>query len=183
MARVLRPRMPRYPSHPRTEPPELLLKVLPESPKSSPRSSPVSSPSGYLTSTLGGPFWTKGSKGSKGEHKVPLSPGPGDYSPEDPGIRGRIPGRVPGFPEKPNAARCNQPGLGVLLPLDAVDAVDAVDGPKSARQQSKSRRSRDRGCLALTPRMPKGPKGRILRLNDKPTVITYHPWSPGHRKF
>ena len=115
MARVLRPRVPRYPPHPRTEPPELPLKVPPESPRSSPRSSPVSSPSGYLTSTLGGPFWTKG---SKGEHKVRPrndrnedSPGPGDYSPEHPGIRGRIPGRVPGFPDKPNAARCNQPGL------------------------------------------------------------------------
>eukprot|EP00435_Cladocopium_sp_Y103_P075823 s49_g66.t1 len=56
MARVLRPRVPRYPPHPRAEPLELPLKVPPESPKSSPRSSPVSSPSGYLTSTLGGPL-------------------------------------------------------------------------------------------------------------------------------
>ena len=191
MARVLRPRVPRYPPHPRTEPPELPLKVPPESPRSSPRSSPVSSPSGYLTSTLGGPFWTKG---SKGEHKVRPrndrnedSPGPGDYSPEHPGIRGRIPGRVPGFPDKPNAARCNQPGLQGHpgLPGLGVLPLDAVDRPKSAgaQPQSKSQRSRpDRGCLAhLTGRIPKGP--RILRLNDKPTVITYRPWSPGHRKF
>ena len=186
MARVLRPRVPRYPPHPRPEPPELPLKVPLESLKSSPRSSPGSSPSGYLTSTLGGPFWTKG---SKGEHKVGPrndrndSPGPGDYSPEHPGIRGRIPGRVPGFPENPNAARCNQPGpglpgLGVLLPLDAVRPKSA-----GAPRMSKSRRSGRHRCLAhLTgPRIPKGPK--ILRLNDKPTVITYRTWSPGRSKF
>lgn len=29
------------------------------------------------------------------------TPGPGHYNPEHPAIRGRIPGRVPGFPKIP----------------------------------------------------------------------------------
>lgn len=105
--------------------------------------------SGYLTSTLGGPWWKKGQKppvvetsdtperyyapfymervdvpmddvpevreGSRersksrersespghGASSREPTPGPGHYNPEHPAIRGRIPGRVPGFPKIP----------------------------------------------------------------------------------
>lgn len=79
--------------------------------------------SGYLTSTLGGPWWKKGQKPPVVETSdtperyyapfymervdVPKddvpepTPGPGHYNPEHPAIRGRIPGRVPGFPKIP----------------------------------------------------------------------------------
>lgn len=72
--------------------------------------------SGYLTSTLGGPWSKKGQKPPLVEtsdtperYYAPFymervdvpTPGPGDYDPEHPAIRGRIPGCVPGFPKMP----------------------------------------------------------------------------------
>ena len=160
MAKVMRPRVPKV-LRPQKE---LFLPI--ESPQSS-RSSPVSSPSGYLTSTLGGPFWRNDKQRTpRNRSREPEeTPGPGDYSPEHPGIRGRIPGRVPGFPEKANAARCKQPGLGVLLPLDATQP-DAPRSPGVSKSKAKCAAHRVRG----------------LRLCDKPKVITYQ-WSPGQRKF
>lgn len=61
-----------------------------------------------LTSTLGSP-WKQKAKATKPKAKdakdvkatrKDVSPGPGDYDPEHPGIYGRIPGRVPGNPKE-----------------------------------------------------------------------------------
>ena len=41
----------------------------------------------------------KNSKGSKRSKPRQPTPGPGHYNPEDPAVRGRIPGRVPGHPK------------------------------------------------------------------------------------
>ena len=53
---------------------------------------------GQLTSTLGGPKGQFGKPTRSPNQKS--SPGPGDYSPEHPKVFGRIPGRVPGFPQQ-----------------------------------------------------------------------------------
>ena len=55
---------------------------------------------GCLTSTLGGPWCKNGYKPRCASSREP-APGPGDYDPEHPAVRGRIPGRVPGRPELP----------------------------------------------------------------------------------
>ena len=59
---------------------------------------------GQMTSTLGGPWSRMGKarrkRAKQNEEQEDVPPGPGDYSPEHPGIHGRMPGRVPGRPEE-----------------------------------------------------------------------------------
>jgi hypothetical protein len=58
------------------------------------RSRSRSRSSSGLKSTLGGPWYTIGYTA-----RSPITPGPGHYDPDHPGVFGRIPGVHPGFPK------------------------------------------------------------------------------------